>query len=275
LATSTEFTYIGPQKGLLGTLADVWEQRALIGFFAWRDLKVRYRQTLVGAGWAVLQPIVLMAIFTLFLSGIIELPTSEVSYALFVFAGLVPWTFFAQSVNQSANSIVNHQDLVRKASFSRMVLPISAVGAYLVDFLVASTVAAVWVLIATGQLHWALFALPLVAILVILTSLGVGIGLSALNVRYRDIRYGTPFLIQAWLFATPVVYPAELAPEAVRGFLYLNPMTGAVAFYRWALLGDSSLDWGAVGLSAATAMALLLLSLAYFSRSEATFADAI
>lgn len=253
----------------------LWRSRELVAFFTWRDLKVRYRQTLVGAGWAVLQPLVLMAIFTVFLSGIIEIEAYKVSYALFVFAGLVPWTFFSQSVNQSANSIVNHQDLVKRASFSRLVLPVSAVGAYLLDFIVATLVAVGWTVIATRRVSWTMIAVPLVAIFGILVSLAVGVGLSALNVRFRDVRYATPFLLQAWLFATPVVYPPELAPDILRGLLFLNPMAGVVGLYRWALFGGSAPGLGLLGLSVGAMIVFLGISTAYFSRSEASFADAI
>lgn len=253
----------------------MWRSRELIAFFTWRDLKVRYRQTFVGAAWAVLQPLVLMAIFTVFLSGIIDLEAFDVSYALFVFVGLVPWTFFSQSVIQSANSIVNHQDLVKRASFSRLVLPVSAAGAYVLDFTVATLIAVGWTAVAIGQLSWTIAVIPLIAILAIVASLAVGVGLSALNVRFRDVRYATPFLLQAWLFATPVVYPPELAPDLIRDLLFLNPMAGVVALYRWSLFGGSAPGLGMLGLSIGATVVLFAASIAYFSRSEASFADAI
>lgn len=256
-------------------ISGLWRSRGLIAFFTWRDLKVRYRQTLVGVGWAVLQPIVLMSIFTVFLSGIIDVGNSNVSYALFVFTGLVPWTFFAQSVNQAANSIVNHQDLIKRASFNRLVLPVSAVGPFLVDFAVSSLVAVIWTGLAVGGLSWNLLAVPFVGLWGVVVALAVGIGLSALNVRFRDVRYATPFLLQAWLFATPIVYPPELAPAFLRELLYLNPMAGVVALYRWAVLGGAAPALTAVGLSLASAIVLLVASTLYFSRSEPGFADAI
>jgi len=268
-------TEIAPPRGWLDPVRGLWRDRGLISFFVWRDLKVRYRQTFVGAGWAVLQPLALMTVFTLFLSGIIDPPGGSVSYALFVFMGLVPWTLFAQSVSQSANAIVNNSDLVRKASFARLVLPVSAVGAYVVDFVIASVVAVVGVVIATGRLSPTVLLVPVVAIVTLFISLAVGIGLSALNVQFRDVRYATPFLIQAWLFATPVVYPAELAPEAVQSLLFINPMTGVVVAYRWSMLGGSPPAVTSLSVSLVAGSVLLLLSLGYFSHSEAKFADAI
>ena len=264
-----------PARGLQHPLRELWQHRTLVGFFVWRDLKVRYRQTLVGATWAILQPLVLMVVFTVFLSGIIEVPGGEVSYAVFVFLGLVPWTLFSQSVSQSANSVVNHQDLVRKAAFPRLVLPVAAVGPYLVNFAVATVVAIVAVVIATGRLSVTVLVIPLVGLLALTASLAIGIGLSALNVRYRDVKYGTPFLLQAWLFATPVVYPPDLAPEALRGLLYLNPMTGVVGAYRWAMLGTDPPSLVALVLSIGSSLVLLAAAVAFFSRSEETFADTI
>ena len=269
-------TEIRPPSGGLGRpLVDLWTYRPLIRFFVWRDLKVRYRQTVVGVGWAVFQPLSLMAIFSVFLSGIINIPGDQIPYWLFVFAGLIPWTLFAQSMAQAANSLVNHPDLIRKAAFPKLVLPTAAIGPYLVDFIIGSFFALAATGIVLGRLSLSMILLPFVGLLAALTSLAVGIGLSALNVKYRDVRYAAPFLIQTLLFATPVVYPISLAPEGIQNFIYLNPMTGVVELYRWSLFGGSFPGWTGVITSLAVGIVLLALSTWYFMRSEAYFADVI
>lgn len=223
----------------------------------------------------MLQPVVLMAIFSVFLTGVIELPNQSTPYWLFVFAGLVPWTLFSQALSQSANSLVNHTDLIKRAAFPRMVLPVAAAGPYLLDYVIASSVVIVASLLAVGHLSLTVLLLPLIGLLAVACSLSISIGLSALNVKFRDVRYAMPFLVQAMLFATPVVYPAEAAPNVVQELLWLNPMTGIVGLYRWSLLGD--LLPSLIEIAGAIFVPLVLMSwgVAYFSHSEPEFADVI
>lgn len=261
--------------GLLDALQAVWEARGLLGFLVWRDLKVRYRQTAVGAGWAVLQPVVLMVIFAVFLTNVIAIPNSDIPYWLFVFTGLVPWLTFSQSLLQASNSVVNHTELIRKSSFPRLVLPTAAVGPFLVDFVASSSIAVLVSLWVVQDASSRLLVLPGIGVLATFTALAAGVGLSALNVSFRDVKYATPFLVQAMLFATPVVYPVQSAPERIEPLLWINPMAGVVELFRWAVLPSWSIDWLKLGLSMSIAVILMAASITYFARKEAEFVDRI
>ncbi len=255
-------------------LGELWHYRELLYILAWRDVMVRYKQALLGAAWAVLQPLVMMGIFTLLFSRIANVPTAGVPYPVFAFAALVPWTMFANATASSGTSLVGNQNLVSKVYFPRLVIPAGAVVAWIPDFVISATL--LFVIMAIFGFLPPLTALLLPAVLVAtaLAALSVGIWLSALNVAYRDVQYVVPFLIQAWLFITPVAYPTSSVPEPFRWITGLNPATWAIDFGRWALTGVSS-SWLVVGLSIATTMILLVTGLYYFRRVEHFFADVI
>ena len=273
---------IEPSRGWASLrLQDVWAYRELLYFLTWRDVKVRYKQTVFGVAWAVLQPLMTMLVFTIFFGGLARVGSDGLPYPLFSYAGLLPWTFFAQGLNLSSNSLVGSGNLIKKVFFPRLVVPLSAVLGGLVDFLVAFVV-----LIGLMAYYriWpsaAVAALPVFLLVAMAASLGVGLWLSALNVEYRDFRYIVPFLIQLWLFATPVIYPAGRVQEKLQnmglpGWLYgLNPMVGAVQGFRWALFGRSSFSLADLAASAGSAIFLLLTGLFFFRRMERSFADIV
>lgn len=268
---------IRPSRGWVAlNLRELWAYRELAYFFVWRDLKVRYKQTVFGALWAIIQPFMLMVVFSLFLGRISGIAPAGVPYPLFAFAGLVPWTLFSQSLVGSSDSLVGASNLIQKVYFPRLLLPVSAIGSYLLDFVIAMAV------LGLLMLHFGflpsptvLWVIPLTA-LALTTSLAVGIWLSAVNVRYRDVRHAVPFLVQLWLFASPVAYSADLVPAEWRTVYQLNPMAGVVEGFRWALLGQGGPPpVGAILVSAGVTALVLALGLAYFRRVERTFADVI
>jgi lipopolysaccharide transport system permease protein len=253
---------------------ELWAYRELLYFLVWRDIKVRYKQTALGAAWAVLQPVLTMAVFTIFLGKLAKVPSDGLPYPLFSFSGLVPWTYFATAVTAGAMSVVGSQQLISKVYFPRLIVPLAAALTPLVDFAIA---------LATlgGMLAWfhvtpsvAVVWLPLLTLFALATAFAVSLWLSALMVLYRDVRYVVPFFMQFWMFATPVAYPASLVPERWRALYGLNPMTGVVEGFRWALVGGPAP--GPMLLVSATAVAALLVSgLLFFRRLEGTFADTI
>jgi lipopolysaccharide transport system permease protein len=268
---------IRPHRGWVSlNLRELWSYRELAYFFVWRDLKVRYKQTAFGALWAVIQPFMLMVVFSLFLGRVSGIAPAGVPYPLFAFAGLVPWTLFAQSLVGSSDSLVGASNLLQKVYFPRLLLPVAAVGSYLLDFVIAMGVLGLLMLYFGALPSLAiLWVIPLTA-LALATSLAVGICLSAVNVRYRDVRYAVPFLVQLWLFASPVAYSADLVPAQWRTLYQLNPMAGVIEGFRWALLGQGAPPpVGAILISACVTAVVLLLGLAYFRRTERTFADVI
>ncbi len=261
--------------------ADVWAYRELLVFLVWRDVKVRYRQTALGMAWAILQPVLMMVAFTVFFGKLAGLPSGGVPYPLFAFAGLIPWLFFAAAVSTAGNSVVGSERLVTKIYFPRIVIPFAAVGAAVVDFLIAFVV---FVLVAVGYavaghpipLGWSLLLGPVAYALIVAAGLGVGTGLAALNVKYRDFKYVIPFLVQFWMFATPTVYMQPATdPDGLLGWvLWLNPMTGLVGTFRAAFLG-LPIPWVQFGVSAAAVVVLFFAGCAYFRRVEGEFADVI
>jgi homopolymeric O-antigen transport system permease protein len=270
---------IEPTRGWMPIpVAELWEYRELLLFMVWRDLKVRYRQTVLGVLWVVVQPLILMGIFALLLGrlgGLSKGTPGHVPYTVLVFAGLVPWTLFASSMSATSQSLVNDAHLITKVYFPRLILPISSVGSYLVDFLLATAV--LLVLMAGYGIYpgWRIVALPAVAVVAIVSALGVGTWLTALNVRYRDVRYAVPFLVQVWLFASPVAYSSTKIPTAFRALYDLNPIAAAVEGSRWALIGTQwRLGW-LPAISVATAFIVLVTGAMYFRRVERTFADEI
>ena len=256
-------------------LGAVWTYRELVYFFVWRDVKVRYRQTLLGVLWAVLQPVITMVVFTVVFGHLAGMASDGVPYPLFALAALLPWTFFATGVSQAANSLVGNQNLLKKVYFPRLVIPLSVVLTGLVDLAVAATVlAAMMAYYGVAPGPEALLLLPLV-LLALLTTLSLGLWLSALNVRYRDVRYVVPFALQVWLFLTPVAYPSSVVDEPWRSLSALNPMVGVVEGVRWALLGTDTAPGRLVLVSAMTTLVLLVGGIWFFRRVEGTFADVI
>ena len=266
---------IEPRRGWLAfDLDELWEYRELLYFLTWRDVKVRYKQAALGVAWAVLQPLFLMLIFTLFYGRLAGLDTGRVPYPLFAYAGLVVWTFFAGAVSSSGNSLVNSAHLVTKVYFPRVLVPAAAIAASLVDFALAFALLVVLMLYYGVAPGWGLLALPALTLLVMLFALGAGLWLAALNVRYRDVRFVLPFMIQLWLFVSSVILPSSAAPEQWRWLLRLNPMSAYVEGYRAALFGEP-FDRAALGLAAAITAAVLVLGLVQFRRLEREFADVI
>jgi lipopolysaccharide transport system permease protein len=269
-------TVIEPPRGWqLINARELWQYRELLGFLTWRDVKVRYKQTLLGASWAILQPAMMMIVFTIFFGRMAKVPTGDVPYPLFVYAGLLPWTFFATAIANAGNSVVGSERLITKIYFPRLAIPFASVGAAVVDFCCAMSLMAIlmlWYGVPPGA---GLFAAPLLFALIALAALGVGTLLAALNVAYRDFRYVIPFLVQIWMFATPTVY---MQPDGNVGWmqtvLSLNPLTGLVGGFRAAVLGDP-LPWSAIGIAAATVAAMFVLGCLYFRRVEDSFADII
>jgi lipopolysaccharide transport system permease protein len=268
--------HIRPLKGWMPLgLGEVWEYRDLLWLLAWRDIKVRYRQTALGAAWAVLQPLLTMAVFSLFFGRLAKVPSDGLPYPIFAFAALVPWGFFSTSLTQASNSLVGSANLIKKVYFPRLVVPMSCAGSALVDMCVAFLVLLGFMLwyriVPTVNVIW----LPAFVTLALVTSLGAGLWLSALNVRFRDVRYTVSFLMQFWLFATPIAYPSSLLHEPWRTVYGLNPMVGVVEGFRWALLGSNTAPGAMIFVSALSALALLVTGALYFRRMEATFADVV
>ena len=268
---------IRPHRGWVAlNLGELWSYRELLYFFVWRDLKVRYKQTAFGALWAVIQPFLLMVVFTLFLGRISGIAPEGVPYPLFAFAGLVPWTLFASSVIGSSGSLVDASNLLQKVYFPRLLLPAAAIGSYLLDFAIAMFVLGLLMLYyGFPPTIEALWILPL-TVLAVATAAAVGVWLSAVNVRYRDVRYAVPFLVQVWLFASPVAYSAAIVPAEWQAIYRLNPMVGVIEGFRWALLGGGEPPpVNAIVVSMVVTAIVLVIGLAYFRRVERTFADVI
>jgi lipopolysaccharide transport system permease protein len=269
-------TVIEPSRGWVSLrLRALWRSRELLYFLIWRDVKVRYKQTLLGAAWAILQPLLTMVVFSIFFGKLARMPSDGVPYPLFAYVALVPWTFFANGLILSSGSLVSNQTLLRKVYFPRLVIPISAVASGLIDFGIAFVVllglAARYGVTPTSHMLW----LPALVLLALVTALGVGLWFSALNVLYRDIQYVVPFLVQVWLYATPIVYPSSLVPERWRTLYALNPMVGVVEGFRWALLGTGTAPGPMILVSAAAALALMIGGLFFFRRMEKSFSDVV
>jgi lipopolysaccharide transport system permease protein len=272
----TPIIRIEPSRGWISLkLHELWEYRELLYFLAWRDIKIRYKQTVLGAAWAIIQPFFTMVVFSIFFGRLAGIPSDGVPYPIFSFAALVPWTFFANSLNQSSNSLVNNANLIQKVYFPRLAVPIASVLSGLVDFVLAFLVLLAMMLyydmLPTLNALW----LPFFFLLALVTSLGVGLWLSAMNVRFRDIRYTVPFLIQFWMFSTPVAYPSSLLSEPWRTLYGLNPMVGVIEGFRWGLLGTNTAPGPIVAMSSLVAVAILVGGAFYFRRVEKTFADIV
>lgn len=267
---------IAPSRGWRALdLTELWSYRELLYFLTWRDVSVRYKQTLLGAAWAILQPLLTMVVFSLFFGKLAGMPSDGLPYPLFSFAALVPWSFFASGLTQSSNSLVGSANLIRKVYFPRLVVPLASVLSGAVDFAIAFLVLLAMMAFYGVMPGPALFALPLFFLLAFVTAVGAGLWLSALNVEFRDVRHVVPFLTQLWLFATPIAYPSSLIPDPWKWVYGLNPMVGVVEGFRWSLLGNGQAP-GVLVLVSSLAALLLLASGAYtFRRMERTFADVV
>ncbi len=264
-----------PDKSWLAlNLGDLWRYRELLFFLTWRDIKVRYKQTLLGAAWAVLQPVLTMLIFSVIFGQLAKLPSDGTPYPIFTYTALLPWQLFSFAITNASNSLVGNQNLVSKIYFPRLIIPIASVLPGLVDFAISFLVLLGMMVFYHISITLRLFALPLFLILAVLSALAVGLWLSALNVKYRDVRYAVPFLTTIWQFATPIAYSVTLIPEKWRLLYGLNPMTGVVEGFRWALLGHGDVS-GLLWVSVLVIFLLLLSGLIYFKRVEDTFADII
>ncbi len=269
-------TIIRPSRGWISlNLRDLWEYRELLYFLTWRDIKVRYKQTVLGAAWAIIQPFFTMVVFSLFFGKLARVPSDDIPYPIFSYAALVPWMFFANGLSQSSTSLVASANLIRKVYFPRLVIPISAVISGGVDFVLAFVVLLGMMLFYGIVPTWNMVWLPLLLLLALVTSLGVGLWLTAMNVQFRDVRYAVPFLVQAWMFATPIAYPSSLLDEPWRTLYGINPMAGVVEGFRWALLGTETAPGPIVIVSALVAVGLLISGAFYFRRMEKTFADVV
>ncbi|MBI5667983.1 MAG: ABC transporter permease [Chloroflexi bacterium] len=292
---------IEPERGWVAPrLGELWEYRELLFFLTWRDIKVRYKQTIFGASWAIIQPFFTMVVFSLFFGRLAGVPSDNIPYPIFSYAALVPWTFFSNGLTQASASLVNSSKLITKVYFPRLIIPVSSIIAGLVDFCLAFIVLLGMMLyygisplqrevallsipavpllesLTTVTLpSYAMIWLPLLLLLAFITSLAVGLWLSAMNVQYRDIRYIVPFLLQLWMFATPIAYPSSLLSEPWRTIYGINPMTGVVEGFRWALLGTDTQPGPTILVSALVALALLVSGMYYFRRMEKSFADVV
>jgi lipopolysaccharide transport system permease protein len=270
-------TVIEPARGWVPLkLGELWEYREVLYFLIWRDVTVRYRQTLIGAAWAIIQPFMTMVVFSIFFGRLAKMPSDGIPYPLFAFAALVPWTFFANGLTQSANSLVHSGNLITKVYFPRLLVPTGRVLGGLPDL-------ACSFLVLLGMVWWygllqlqpVLLWLPAFVLLAFVAALGLGLWLSALNVKYRDIQHAVPFLVQLWLFATPIAYPSSLLPEPWRTMYGLNPMVGVVEGFRWALLGSERAPSLIILASALGALTILVTGAFFFRRAERTFADVV
>jgi lipopolysaccharide transport system permease protein len=267
---------IQPTKGLFCLdLNAVWHYRELLYFLTSRDIKVRYKQTVIGTGWAIFQPLMTVVIFTIVFGNFAKIPSDGLPYPVFTYTALLPWTYFAQAISRSGISLVGNANLISKVYFPRLLVPLSAALAPLLDFVVAF-VALLGMMAWFGIVPtWHVVTLPLFLLISLVTALAVGLWLSALNVKYRDVGHTIPFLIQFWMYASPVAYSVRLVPEKWRLLYSLNPMAGVIEGFRWALLKQESPDFGVMLISAVMIMALLLGGLVYFGRTEETFADVV
>lgn len=256
-------------------LRDLWEYRELVYFLTWRDIKVRYKQTVLGAAWAILQPLLTMLVFSLFFGRLARMPSDGVPYPLFALAALVPWTFFSNGLTQSSNSLVGNANLITKVYFPRLIVPVATILSGVIDFVLAFVLLVVvmfaYAITPSASIVW----LPLFFLLAVVASLGTGLWLSAMNVQFRDVRYAVPFLTQLWLLATPIAYPSSLLHEPWRTVFAINPMVGVVEGFRWALFGRTPAPVAIVAVSFATSIVVLTSGALYFRRMERTFADIV
>jgi len=263
-----------PTRWWILPFGELWDFRELVYFFVWRDIKIRYKQTAIGAAWAILQPFLTMLVFTLFFGRLAHIPSEGLPYPIFYYSALLPWMYFAASLQNATNTIVENQRLVTKVYFPRLALPLSAVLSGLADFGVSFLMFLAMLIYYGTRISAAVIWLPVFLLLAVLTALGVGLWLSALNAMYRDVRYVVPFLVQFWMFASPVVYPSSLVPQKWRWLYGLNPMAGVIEGFRWSL-GRGNPPGRLVLVSTGVMILILLSGIAYFQKMETTIADVV
>lgn len=269
-------THIQPHRGLrVLDFRSVWEYRELLYYFSWRDIKVRYKQTVLGASWAVLQPFLTMLIFSVIFGLFAKMPSEGVPYPIFAYCGLLPWQLFSFALSETSNSLIGNSHLITKVYFPRLLVPVAGLLTGLVDFAIAFVLLIVMMFYYHLPLRGTVLVIPLLLLLAIISSLGVGLWLSALSVKYRDVRHILPFITQFWLYATPVAYPSSLIPHKWRFLMGINPMSGVIEGFRWALLGTAQVDFRLMALSIFSVLILLAGGLVYFDRMENTFADLV
>jgi lipopolysaccharide transport system permease protein len=273
---ATPLLRIEPSKGWVPVkIEELWDYRELLYFLVWRDIKVRYKQTALGAAWAIIQPFFTMVVFSLFFGRLAKVASDGIPYPIFSYSALVPWTFFANGLAQSSNSLVGSSNLIKKIYFPRLIIPMSTAFSEIVDFGLAFLVLILMMLYYRVAVTAAALWLPFFLLLALVTSLGVGLWLSALNAKYRDVRFVVPFITQFWMFATPIAYPSSLLPEPWRTIYGLNPMVGVVEGFRWALLASNSAPGPILTASSLTSAIILVSGAYYFRRMERTFADIV
>lgn len=254
---------------------ELWERRELLGFLVWRELKIRYKQTAIGALWAVFQPLVAMAIFSVIFGRLVGVESGPVSYATFALTGLVLWIFYANTVGQASNSLIDNERILSKVYFPRLMLPVAPVLAGLVDAAIGTVLLLAVALVDTNPFTLRLLVAPAAFAMAATASIGIGLVLSALNVHFRDVKYVVPFMLQVWMFASPVVYPASTIPDAWRAVYAVNPVSTAITILRWSVLGAEGPPWSAIVVSTAVAAAVLAIGVRVFNRAEGTFADVV
>ncbi|HEV3483134.1 MAG TPA: ABC transporter permease [Candidatus Acidoferrales bacterium] len=273
---TTPLLVIRPLKGLVPLqLAELWKHREVLYFLIWRDIKVRYKQTALGATWAIIQPLLTMLIFSIFFGRLAKVPSDGLPYPLFSYSALVPWTFFATGLTQASNSLVSSSNLITKVYFPRLLVPMASVFAGLMDLAIAGATLVFMMTYyhhgSTAHIVW----VPALLLLALVTSVGVSFWFSAMNVKYRDIRHVLPFVVQLWMFATPIAYPSSLVPARLRVFYAINPMTGVIEGFRWALLGTKTAPGAMLAVSSVIAVFVLVSGAYFFRRMETTFADVV
>jgi len=274
--TAQNLSVIEPKRGWIQIdFREIWKYRELLYFLTKRDIKVRYKQTVLGGLWAIIQPLVSMVVFTLFFGKLAKVPSDNIPYPIFVYARLLPWTYFANALSASGNSLVGSQNLITKVYFPRLIIPASASLGGLLDFFIAMLVLGILMVFYGILPDASILIFPILVSLTFMCAVGVGLWLSALNVEYRDIRYAIPFLIQLWMFVSPVIYPVSMVSRKYQWLLALNPMTGVISAYRASLLGHQEIDWLLLGISSSIILLLLLSGTYYFRRMEKTFADVV
>src|SRR5690348_10304482 len=273
---TTPLLIIRPLTGLVPLqLAELWKHREVLYFLIWRDIKVRYKQTALGATWAIIQPLLTMLIFSIFFGRLAKVPSDGLPYPLFSYSALVPWTFFATGLTQASNSLVSSSNLITKVYFPRLVVPMASVFAGLMDLAIAGGTLVLMMTYyhhgSTAHIVW----IPALLLLALVTSVGVSFWFAALNVKYRDIRHVLPFVVQLWMFATPIAYPSSLVPARLRAFYAINPMTGVIEGFRWALLGTKTAPGAMLAVSSVISVLVLVSGAYFFRRMETTFADIV
>lgn len=267
---------IRPNQGFAHYWRDLWQYRELFYFLAWRDIAVRYKQTVIGIAWSVIRPVLTMMVFTFVFGQLAGLPSGDAPYPIMVYAALLPWQLFANSLTESSSSLVNNAAMISKVYFPRLAIPTSAVAVAFVDFLISFVVLLVLMLGYQFWPTWRMLTLPLFTLLALILALGGGLWMAALNVKYRDFRYIVPFLVQFGMYLSPVGFSSEIVPDNLRFLYSLNPMVGVIDGFRWAILGgDLTLLWSGFLISVAMTFVLFISGLRYFRRTERTFADVI